>query len=441
MPSLGDLQEDFLGNRHCTDRARIACISVLSISLLACDGSPPPEGEEAATLSSSSISVLDLPFSGAASDVLVEDFDGDGRLDLAFTSHGENFTQVFYQREARLFEPGPPVESVGYHPGNLVRLPLEDRASYLMSAEGEGRLLTMEHGSGGGLDVVAEARVRFPRFAATFDWPGWGMGIAVAPFSPASVILLKNYDPHAATASTLLDFSLRGTAYPLESMTIADLNGDGADEIILPMMQTGTLRVIRYPGPDAQPEIETLWDARRFGPIKHVVAVDVNGDGLIDLIAPEESPKPDGPDVALINILINDGEGGFDLVELPFPAPPRSEGGMPGIRALDAALDRDGLRYVFASGYDAFVLFQLSGNKALPDTEFRRLALAGKEGNFKAVLKDVDGDGWLDAVVARGREVDAGLVIFGPLWEYFTSHADEGGSEWNPAPPAEDGRG
>ena len=114
---------------------------------------------------------------------------------------------------------------------------------------------------------------------------------------------------------------------------------------------------------------------------------------------------------------------------------------MPGIRALDTALDRDGLRYVFASGYDAFVLFQLSGDKALPDTEFRRLAFAGKEGNFKAVLSDIDGDGWLDAVVARGRKVDAGLVIFGPLWDYFGLHADDGSSEWNPAPPAEAGRG
>lgn len=430
-----------MGNRHCPDRARMACILVFSSSLLACDGSPPPEAEQVSTVPTPPISVLDLPFGGAASDVLVDDVDGDGRLDLAFTSHGENFTQVFYQREARVFEPGPAVESVGYHPGNLLRLPLEDRASYLMSAEGEGRLLTMEHGPGGGLDVVAEARVRYPRFAAAFDWPGWGMGIAVAPFSPASVILLKNYDPHAASASTLLDFSLRGTAYPLDSMTIADLNGDGADEIILPIKQTGTLRVIRYPGADAQPEIETLWDTQRFGPVKHVVAADVNGDGLVDLLAPEESPKPDGPDVALINLLINNGEGGFDLVELPFPAPPRSEGGMPGIRALDTGLDRDGLRYVFASGYDAFVLFQLSGNRALPDTEFRRIAFAGKEGNFKAVLRDIDGDGWLDAVVARGRDVDAGLVIFGPLWEYFDSHADDGGSEWNSAPPAQAGRG
>jgi hypothetical protein len=44
-----------------------------------------------------------------------------------------------------------------------------------------------------------------------------------------------------------------------------------------------------------------------------------------------------------------------------------------------------------------------------------------KEGNFKVVLRDVDGDGWLDAVVARGRDVDAGLVLFGPLWDYFGS--------------------
>ncbi len=414
-----------MANRHCPDSMRAACIALLSIALLACDQAKVPGAEPAEIAPTSLKSDVELPFAAAASDVLVDDFDGDGRLDLAFTSHGENFTQVFFQRDARTFESGAPVTAVGYHPGNLLKLPLEDRSSYLMSAEGEGRLMTMEHDPDEGLVVAAEARVRFPRFAVPFSWPDWGLGIAVAPFSPPSVILLRNYDPYAATASTLLDFSLRGTAFPLESITVADLDGDGADEIILPMIQSGSLRVIRYPGPDARPDIEVLWDSPKFGPVRHVVAADVNGDGHIDLMAPEESPKPGGEDVVLINILINDGEGGFNLVELPFPAPTRAEGGMPGIRALDTAIDGDGVRYIFASGYDAFVLYRISENRDLPDTEFRRISFDGKEGNFKVVLTDVDGDGWLDAVVARGRAVDAGLVIFGPLWDYFGVGAQE----------------
>lgn len=381
---------------------------------------PQPESPTSKPQLGSS-TMVELPFDAEASDVLVDDIDGDGRWDLAFTSHGENFTQVFFQRELRRFEAGPPIAAVGFHPGNLVKLPPSERPAYLMSGEGNGKLFTMEYAQdSGGLAVVAEARVMAPRYASTFRWPDWGLGIVVTPYSPPSVLLLKNYDPFTVKASQLVNLKVQG-AFPLQSVMVTDLNGDGIDEIVLPLQDAGLLQVIRYPGPNGEPKLETLWDAPRLGPVKHVVAADINGDGLQDLVAPQESPSTYGEDTAIINVLLNNGQNGFSLKKLPFIASSGSENSMPGIRALDTAIDHDGLRYILAAGYDAYILYQLLPSLDLVEVPSRTLPYGVREGNFKVVLWDLDGDSWLDAVVARGRATNAGFVIFGPLWEHFTS--------------------
>lgn len=425
---------------------------LLSLAMLGCKQSPPPEPDQqskavvqatsdpakgdplsppqtpepsTAITPMAGMRVVDLPFAASASDVLVDDFDGDGRLDIGFTSHGENFSQIFYQRGARVFEAGPLIMAVGFHPGNLIKLPIAERSAYLMSGEGAGRLYTLEAAEDGSLVVIAQAKIPSPRFATTFRWPGWGLGIMAVPFKSPSIILLKQYDPHKVKAAQRVDLQISGTAYSPQSVATADLDGDGADELILPLYDLGTLKVIRYPGPDSLPDMETLWNSPQLGPVKHIVAADVNSDGRTDLLAPQEAPIPEDGDQAVINILLNDGKGSFSLAKLPFATRPRAEGGMPGIRALDTAVDRDGLRYLFAAGYQAFALYQLAPGVELGAAPSRQLPFEATEAIFKAVLRDVDGDGWLDAVVARGRDHDAGLVIFGPLWEHFTTGATD----------------
>ena len=139
--------------------------------------------------------VADIPFTATATDVLADDFDADGRPDLAFTAHAGNYTQVFYQHTPRHFAPGPRVDAVGFHPGDLLRLPVQNRSLFLMSAEGNNNLLVMEPTPKGGLAVVASRALSRPLSATTFHWPGWGLGLAVAPKSKNTVVLLKGFDP------------------------------------------------------------------------------------------------------------------------------------------------------------------------------------------------------------------------------------------------------
>lgn len=426
---------------------------LLSLALVGCEGSPTPVPKQGtpmeqaargpansqtlpnpsspelppATLPKEEPWVLNIPFGAPASDVLVEDVDGDGRLDLTFTSHGENFSQIFFQREERHFEPGPHITEVGFHPGNLIKLPLEQRAAYMMSGEGVGRLITMGANESGGLAVLAQARMASPRFATTFRWPDWGLGIAAVSFGSPTAILLKQYEPLTVKAAQRVTLQINGTAFPLQSISAGDLDGDGADELILPLFDNGALKVIRYPGPDSQPRLETLWDSPRLGPVKFVVTADVNNDGLTDIVAPQEAPETSGiADQAVINLLLNDGKGGFKNDKLTFSSPSRAVGGIPGIRALDTSVDQDGFRYILAAGYQALALYQLAPDVELGASPTRQFPFAATEGIFKVVLRDLDGDGWLDAIVARGRDSDAGLVVFGPLWEHFVSKKEDG---------------
>ncbi len=41
------------------------------------------------------------------------------------------------------------------------------------------------------------------------------------------------------------------------------------------------------------------------------------------------------------------------------------------------------------------------------------------QGLHSAVMTDIDGDGWLDVVVARARHDYSSLLVYGPLWENF----------------------
>lgn len=371
--------------------------------------------------------LANIAFSGGATDVLVDDFDSDGRPDLAFTSHAENYTQVFYQRAPRRFAPGPRVEAVGFHPGDLLRLPVKNRSLYLMSAEGSARLLVMEPTPDGGLTVVTSRPFSQPLSAAAFHWPEWGLGLAVAPKSISTVVLLKGFDPLTAKDEKAMELPLPHNYIKIGRIAVSDLDGDGIDELVFATSLTSDVWVIRYPKKSGEsPRVERLWHDPHRGMARHVLPADINGDGYADLLVPDETEQT-GTGVAVINVLLNDQHGQFQLAsDIPFPSSRPSEGGMPGIRGLDFGRDKDGARYLFAAGYESLALYRFPADWAGGKPEVRTLNLQQKEGMNKVLLRDLDGDGWLDAVVTRSKEQDSGLILYGSLWDNFAKLAEKG---------------
>lgn len=296
---------------------------VFSTLLIGCqDNSQPPATTELSSQAPGTIQttpqIIRVPFGASAHSLLVDDVDGDGRMDIALTSHDANFTQIFLQGRQGVFSAGPRVEEVGFHPGELIRLPDKDQRLYLMYSEGENRLRVYTPTSAGGLTQVTEMGLTAPRHGTVFHWPDWDLGIAVAPYGPGLINVVKNFDPLTGKATGVAIVHFTPAAVSALAVAAADLDADGADEILFTNSISNTVSVIRAPKSGAIPVAEALWRFQPGGRPHEVIPADIDQDGHIDLLVPDTTDKRE-LDRTDINVLVNDGAVASQLVRSPFP--------------------------------------------------------------------------------------------------------------------------
>ncbi len=370
------------------------------LALAGCHRAPPPRTE-----------ALQAVAVGAPVDaLLVDDVDGDGRPDLAVTSHGASFTQIFYQRAARSFQAGPRVTVLGFHPWGLVRVPGAQRL-YLGNAEGTGRLVVLRPEARGGLAELGALRVPQPRSTSLVRWQGWGLSAAVTPYAATSVTLLRDLDAAKATAGERYQVEISRRGSP-GAAAVAELRR-GEPVLVLASPEDNAVFAIARPREGEPPKADLLWRFQAGWPQK---AVPFDGHGAQDLAVPL-------PVTRVIALLMNDGQGNLKAGEqLSFPGS--------GPVDVAAGTDRDGSRYLLAGGNPGLVLYRLGkGGAEARSVPFGRTA-------YTVALIDLDGDGWLDAVIgARGRKIedDAVWILYGPLWSQAAKLAGAG-------PPAEEVR-
>ena len=333
--------------------------------------------------------------------VLVDDITGDGRLDLLFTSHSNNEIQIYQQTAPRHFEAREPQTVTGFHPNDTIVLPGTPKR-YLINAEGENQLRVVKVQPDAHLEIVSERKQSAPRASTSFSWPGWDLSLAVVPFSGNTLTLLRDFKPE--TGEVKAAYSLTTGKEP-KHVRLADLNGDGIDELVLASRLSNDIWVIDYPGPDKEPVPRRLWSFERGWP-RHVLPFDIDRNGTIDLLVPMAVQQE-------IKVLLNDGKANFTEGK-PIPYP-----GKTGIHILATGQDQDGTRYLLAGGMYALVLYQESKDAA---GVFENIQLPLAKWPNWVELKDIDGDGWLDAVTAnQGTEPPS--IIYGPLWKSFTTLA------------------
>ncbi|QIK38609.1 VCBS repeat-containing protein [Caldichromatium japonicum] len=367
-----------------------------------------------------------MPFAAPAHNLLVDDIDGDGRPDLALTSHHQNYTQVFYQRAPRQFLPGRQIDAVGFHPGELMRYPFTtDRRLYIMNAEGVNRLLVFEPDRNGDLHLIAELGAKAPRSGTFFNWPAWGKGIALTPFAESAIYLVKDFDPLSGHFGGSAELPFRPSGTYAHAVSAADIDHDGSDELFFSNTLSNVVSIIRQPPPGAEPVIEPLWSFNPGGRPEKVIPADIDQDGDIDLLIPDATDKRP-LDRTDINVLLNDGQGRFALAPIQFPSRHRSAGGITGIQELDFAKDRDGYGYIAAAGYEAVVFMRIPAGWKGETPQSRSVPLQGIQAITRACLIDIDGDGWLDLAFSRTHDQISGVILWGPLWEHAKQLVDEG---------------
>ncbi len=361
-----------------------------------------------------------LLMSSAPSYVLVDDFNHDGRLDVALTAHGGNHSRFFLQLKSRQWQAGPEIPEVGMHPGELMSLEGEDgQRTILLFAEGDNKLRVMSPTPYGGMKVDAEIDAIFPRAGTQFHWPGWDLGLAFAPFTQAMIVLVEGFEPDKATARAAHFLRYKPAFAKTQQVAAADLEGDGIDEILFMNPPKGQILMIRYPCGEANPAIEELWTFPEMGPARFVIPADIDQDGDLDILVPGETGQASGA-VTALNLLIKDDGGGWRQTAITLPAMTKEDGGIPGLRGTAFGVDKDGRGYILTAGYDRLSLVQIPFGWEGDEHAIRQVRLTKPQGISTLVLKDLDGDGWLDAVMAGGMgDTKGGLVLYGPLWDSF----------------------
>lgn len=291
---------------------RLSRHSLLLAATLIASISPYLAASEAPLVSlNEGVSPQALPATQKIFAVVVDDIDGDGRPDLLTTDRTKGIAQVLYQKALRTFEPGPATEVLGFHPNGLSRFPgLEHR--YVLSAEGDGALKVLGVGEQGVINEIARRPQQGPFATTAFSWPGWGTSLAVAPYEGSWLFLLRNFQPETAQAEK--EFLLGKPEHRIPGeITAADLNRDSIPELLYTTRRSRTLWRIDYPKDNHDPEPTAIWTAPVGAP-RHLIVADLNDDGALDILLPLESERR-------IAVLLNDGKGNFAPgPELPVPS-------------------------------------------------------------------------------------------------------------------------
>ncbi len=225
-------------------------------------------------------------------DLAVGDFDGDGRPDLAVANHDSDYVTVLLAGEAS-FAPRPAgalAVGVRPHPHGLAAADLD----------GDGDLDLA-------LDSWEDDTVRL----------FWGDGTGA--FLPAAAPLAVG--PH-----------------PYQKVRLADVDGDGAVDVLTPDLEGGTVTVLLGDGHGSFQPAPGSPFAAGDAPFA-VAAGDLDGDGALDLAVTSSASNSTGQGRDGLVLLRGDGRGGF----APYPglANPVATGEAP-VAVVTCDLDGDG---------------------------------------------------------------------------------------------------
>jgi hypothetical protein len=319
---------------------------------------------------------------------VIEDLDGDGDLDLAFTDTFEDEFRVLLNDGAGTFTTLPPVPTTG-HPWFLAAGDVdEDGVPDLGRPNQVNASITVLHGVGDGtftnLSLLSTGNE--PRVMEFADLDGDGhQDIAVVDEGDATVSVFAGAGDGSFAPRTVWPMGLSP-----QSLLVHDLDVDGALDLAIGNRLHWYVH-IRFGNGDGSFGFDAAYVGENS--IDDVEAADFDGDGLPELAIAHIGD-------AGIQVAHNTGLPGFFIYDVPVQLA-TLEGGAEGRLAV-GDVDLDGhLDLAFPTGQDSGVEFHRGqGDGTFTDP----VAWTGWAGAYDMELADLDGDGSLD-ILSESSEV------------------------------------
>jgi len=326
--------------------------------------------------------------------VILDDFNRDGRIDLAVANYGDNTVSIFMGASGEKFAPKVNY-ATGAEPTGLVAADLR----------GTGKLdiVTVNIGSGG-VDAPGSVSVLLGNGNGTFqkhvDYPvgNYPTGVVADDFNGDGKLDLAVSNAYSNTVSILFgngdgtfqsQVAITVGNQPM-SIAVGDFNGDGKLDLVTSCVESGVLSVLLSKGDGGFTRLDSSFGAP--GPGDVVIAVgDFNRDGKLDVAISEP-----------LSLLMGNGDGTF---QAPVAIPSSGVNRITTLVArdfnqdgkLDLAADSlSGLAVLLGKGdgrFQAPILSPVVGPNTTPPGSI--------------AFADVNGDGRLDVAATLG---DLGAV-------------------------------
>jgi FG-GAP-like repeat/FG-GAP repeat len=342
--------------------------------------------------------------------VLVEDFSGDGRLDMVVLNEQSNDATVLLGDGEGRFEParGSPI-AAGDRPNDLTAGDFNrDGQLDVAIANHETPHLTVLLGDGRGEFAPAPdspltvAVKPHPHGIANGDFNSDG-NLDLVTDSWAEdrlVVLFGDGKGHFGTPGTYIAVG----KHPYQRVRVADLNGDGRADIVSPNLEGDDVTILLCDGKGGFRQPAGSPFPCGDSPFNAAIG-DVNADGNLDLAivnSPSSTSDRSGQDG--LTILIGDGLGGFTkMAGSPFVT-----GKFPNIPAI-GDIDGDGVADVAVSNPDDDIVTIFMMSRAGSAASRQAMSVPGHPKGL--AIRDLDGDGKGDVVITNNSRNSVTIVM------------------------------